>query len=50
MQQISNSITRPNLNIMCIAEGEEVQANGMLQQNNNRKIPKSRENYTHSGT
>jgi hypothetical protein len=29
MQEISNSIIRPNLKIMGITEGEEVQARGM---------------------
>jgi hypothetical protein len=48
-----NSIKRTNLRIMGIEEGEDVQAKGIcniIQQNNNRKFPKSRENYAHSGT
>jgi hypothetical protein len=35
---------------MGIEEGEEVQAKGIIQQNSNRKFPKSRESYTHSCT
>jgi hypothetical protein len=52
MQEFKNSIKRPNLRIMGIEEGEEVQTKGIrnIQQNNNRKLPKSRENYAHSGT
>jgi hypothetical protein len=45
MQELTDSIKTPNLRIMGI-EGEEVQN---IQQNNNRKFPKSRENYAHSG-
>jgi chromosome segregation ATPase len=47
MQEITNSIQRPNLRIMGIEEREEVQAKGMcniFNQTNNRKFPKSREN------
>jgi hypothetical protein len=44
MQEFNDSIKRPNLRIMGIEEGEEVQAKGI----HNRKIPKSRENYAHS--
>jgi chromosome segregation ATPase len=29
MQELSDSVKRPNLRIMCIEEGEEVQAKGM---------------------
>jgi hypothetical protein len=39
--------------MMGIEEGEEVQAKGMhniVKKNKNRKFPKSRGNYTHSGT
>jgi hypothetical protein len=38
---------------MGIKEGEEVQTNGIrniFNKNNNRKFPKCRENYAHSGT
>jgi hypothetical protein len=52
MQELTDSIKRPNLRIMGI-EGEEVQAKGMCNIFNkiiNRKLPKSRENYAHSGT
>jgi chromosome segregation ATPase len=48
MQELPDSIKRLNLRIMGLGE-EEVQAKG-IQQNNNRKFPKSRENYAHSGT
>jgi archaeosine-15-forming tRNA-guanine transglycosylase len=30
MQELTDSIKRPNLRIMCIEEGTEVQAKGML--------------------
>jgi septal ring factor EnvC (AmiA/AmiB activator) len=53
MQELTDSIKRTNLRIIGIEEGEEVKAKGMckyIQQNNNRKIPKSRENYAHSDT
>jgi hypothetical protein len=51
MQELTNSIKRPNLRIMGIEEGEEVQAKGIPNiQQNNKKFPKSRENYPHSGT
>jgi hypothetical protein len=52
MQELTDSIKRPNLSITGIEEREEVKAKGFIyiQQNNNRKLPKSRENYAHSGT
>jgi hypothetical protein len=53
MQELTNSIKRPNLRIMSIEEREEVQAKGMrniFNKINNRKLPKSRESYAHSGT
>jgi hypothetical protein len=53
MQELTNSIKRPNLRIIGIEEGEEVQEKGicnMFKENTNRKFPKSRENYAHSGT
>jgi hypothetical protein len=60
MQELTSSIKRPKLRVMGIEEGEEVQAKGMhnifnniyisVIQQNNRKFPKSRENYAHSGT
>jgi chromosome segregation ATPase len=40
IQELTDSIKRPNLRIMGIEEGDEVQA----------KFSKSRENYAHSGT
>jgi cephalosporin-C deacetylase-like acetyl esterase len=52
MQELTDSIKRPNLTIMAIEE-EEVQAKGMyniFNKINNRKLPKSRENDAHSGT
>jgi CHASE3 domain sensor protein len=60
MQELTDSIKKPNLRIMGIEKGVEVQAKGIcnifnkyitkyIQQNNNRKFPKSRENYAHSG-
>jgi hypothetical protein len=51
MQELTDSIKRPNMRIMGIKEGEEVQAKGMyiyIQQNNYRKFPKSRKIYTHT--
>jgi hypothetical protein len=52
MQEVTDSIKIPKLRVMGNEKGEEVQAKGMCnsQQNNNRKFPKSRENYAHSGT
>jgi chromosome segregation ATPase len=56
MQELSNSIKRPNLRIMGIEEGEEVKTKGIssifnkIITENNRKLPKSRENNTLSGT
>jgi hypothetical protein len=53
IQEVADSIKRPNLGIMGIEEGEEVQEKGIhniFNINNNRKIPKSRENYAHTGT
>jgi hypothetical protein len=52
MQELTNSIEKPNLRIMGIEE-EEAQAKGIhniLKKNKNRKFPKSRESYAHSGT
>jgi hypothetical protein len=50
MQELTDSIKRPNLRIMGIEEGEEVQAKELqyIQQSNNRKFPKSRERYSHT--
>jgi predicted transcriptional regulator len=51
MQALSDSIKRPNLRIMGIEEGEEVQAKGMhniFSKKNNRKFLISTENYAHS--
>jgi hypothetical protein len=50
MQELTNSIKRPNLRIMNIEEGASKRNVQYIQQNNNRKFPKSRENYVHSGT
>jgi archaeosine-15-forming tRNA-guanine transglycosylase len=52
MQELTDSIKRPNLRIMCIEEGEEVQAKGIHNIFNKiiRKFPKSREHSAHSGT
>jgi hypothetical protein len=52
MQELTGSIKRPNLRIMGIEEGEEVQAKGMHNILNKiiTKFPKSRENYAHTGT
>jgi hypothetical protein len=53
MQELTDSIKRPNLGIMGIEEGEEVQAKGIsniFNKNNNRKFPKSRKDYAHTGT
>jgi hypothetical protein len=47
MQELTDCIKRPNLRIMGIEEGEEVQAK-WIQQNSNRKFSKSRERYAHS--
>jgi hypothetical protein len=49
MQELTYSIKIPNLRIMAIEEGEEVQAQGICNVFNNRKFHKSRENYAHSG-
>jgi hypothetical protein len=51
MQELTDSMKRPNLRIMDIEEGGEVQAKEIhkyIQQNNNRKFPKSREIYSHT--
>jgi hypothetical protein len=52
MQELTDCIKRPDLRIMGIEEGEEVQAKGI--HNIFNKIitifPKPRENYAHSGT
>jgi chromosome segregation ATPase len=52
MQELTDSIKRPNLRIMDIEEGEEVQATGMCNIFNKiiTKFSKPRENYAHSGT
>jgi hypothetical protein len=51
MQELTDSIKRPNLRIMGIEEEEEVQAKWIRNMFNKiRKFPKSRENYAHSGT
>jgi hypothetical protein len=52
MQELTDSIKRPNVRIMGIEEGEEVQAKLIYNIFNkkNRKFPKSRENYAHTGT
>jgi hypothetical protein len=49
MEELTNSIKRPNLRIMSIEEGEEVQGkviHDIFNKKNERKFPKSRENYT----
>jgi chromosome segregation ATPase len=51
MQELTDSIKRPNLRIMGIEEGEEVQAKGMHNIFNKiitEKSPKSREIYSHT--
>jgi hypothetical protein len=52
MQELRDSIKRPNLRIMGTEEGEEVQNKGYVtySKNSNRKFPKSQESFTHSGT
>jgi hypothetical protein len=52
MQALTDSIKRPNLRIMGIEEGKEVQAKGMHNIFNKikQKFPKSRDNYAHTGT
>jgi cephalosporin-C deacetylase-like acetyl esterase len=53
MQELTDSIKRPNLRIMGIEEEEEVQAKGIHNIFNKiitEKFSKSRENYAHSGT
>jgi chromosome segregation ATPase len=52
MQELTDSIKRPNLRIMCIEEGEEVKTKGIhnIFNNKNRKFPKPRESYAPSGT
>jgi hypothetical protein len=52
MQELSNSIKRPNLRIMSIEEGKEVQAKGIHSIFNKitEKIPKSQESFAHSAT
>jgi hypothetical protein len=52
MQELTDSIKRPNLRIMGIEEGEEVQAKGMhniLNKIITENFP-NKENYAHSGT
>jgi predicted nuclease with TOPRIM domain len=50
MQELNDSIKRPNLRIMGIEEGEEVETKGNCNIFNKiiTKFPKSRENYAHS--
>jgi hypothetical protein len=53
MQELTDSIKRPNLRIIGIEEGEEGQAKGI--HNIFKKLipkysPKSRESFAHSGT
>jgi hypothetical protein len=50
MQELTNSIKRPNLRIMGIKEGEEVQAKAMRNIFNKiiTKFPRSRERYSHT--
>jgi hypothetical protein len=50
MQELTHSTKRPNLRIMGIEEGEEVQAKGICSIFNNRKFLKPRETYAYSGT
>jgi chromosome segregation ATPase len=52
IQELSDSIKRPNLRIIGIEEGKEMQAKGILNifKNNNREFPKSQESLAHSGT
>jgi hypothetical protein len=52
VQELTDSIKRPNLRITDIGEGEEVQAKGIHNIFNRiiRKFPKLRENYVQSGT
>jgi hypothetical protein len=52
MQELTDSIKRPNMRLMGIEEGEEVQAKGMHNIFNKiiTEFYKSRENYAHSGT
>jgi hypothetical protein len=49
MQELTNYIKRPNLRTKGIEEGEEVQAKEFVVYSkiNNRKFPKSTENYAH---
>jgi chromosome segregation ATPase len=52
MQELTDSIKRPNLRIIGTEE-EEVQEKGIcniFNKNNDRKFPKSRESFAHSGT
>jgi hypothetical protein len=50
MQELTDSIKRPNLRIMGIEAGEEVQAKEICNIFNKKpqKTPKSRESYAHS--
>jgi chromosome segregation ATPase len=53
MQELTDSIKRPNLRIMVIEEGEEVQAKGMHNIFNKiitENLPNLEKNYAHSGT
>jgi hypothetical protein len=52
MQELTESMKRPNLKIMHIEEGEEVQAKGICNIFNKiiTKFLKPRESYAHSGT
>jgi hypothetical protein len=49
MREQTNSSKRPNLRIMGIEErrGGNKRNSKYIKQNNNRKLPKSRENYAH---
>jgi hypothetical protein len=52
MQEFNDSFRRPNLRIKGIEEEEKMQTKGICNifKKNNRKYPKSRENYAHLGT
>jgi hypothetical protein len=53
MQELTDSIKRPNLRIMGIEKGEEVQAKGMHNIFNKiitENFPNLEKNYAHSGT
>jgi hypothetical protein len=50
MQELSDSIKRPNLWIKGIEEWEELQDKGIYNIFNKIKCPKSQESFDHSGT